>query len=140
MKCHLIISLSTQLSERRGNLRHLRVANKKDIVTLLPFISIKLLPYKHTGIELKLYRERHRLTYPKCGWRFLTNIFRRTWQNSLFSNPSLKYLTNHGCKEYNKRLDVDKEYLDTVFLNDYYADTEFVGDLKKVSAELSSEL
>jgi len=129
-----------RLSERKGNLRHLRVANKKDIVTLLPFISIKLSPYKHTGVELKLNRDRHQLIYPKCGWRFISNILKRTWQNSLFSNPSLKYLTNHGCKEYNKRLDIDKEYLDTVFLNDFYADNKFIGDLKKISDELGKEL
>lgn len=118
-----------QFAEAKGLLRHLRVANQKDIVTLMPFLSLRLRGYKHVGHNLKLKPTGCQLVYPKVGKRFTAQAWARVWGQSLFTNPSTKYLNNHGTSEYNRRLDVAKERLDNMFLNDLYADRSVVGML-----------
>eukprot|EP00560_Eucampia_antarctica_P002376 CAMPEP_0197835012 /NCGR_PEP_ID=MMETSP1437-20131217/24460_1 /TAXON_ID=49252 ORGANISM="Eucampia antarctica, Strain CCMP1452" /NCGR_SAMPLE_ID=MMETSP1437 /ASSEMBLY_ACC=CAM_ASM_001096 /LENGTH=446 /DNA_ID=CAMNT_0043440139 /DNA_START=61 /DNA_END=1401 /DNA_ORIENTATION=+ len=121
-----------ELAESMGKIRYLRVANRKDIVTIVPFLSLRLRLYKHVGVELKLDTKGSSLIYPKLPTvKYLVNAWKRTWRNSLLSNLSLGYLTNHGCSEYNKRLDVKKDYLDSIFLNDLYADKKMIGSLMK---------
>lgn len=118
-----------QFAEMQGKIRYLRVANSKDVVTLMPFLSLRLRLYKHVGVSLKLYQNKHVLSYPKVGMLFALNKLRRVWTNSLFANPSLIYLKNHGCKEYNARLDQAMAHLDSIYLNDIYADTSTTGNL-----------
>lgn len=116
-----------QFAESRGLLRHLRVSNQKDIVTLMPFLSLRLRGYKHVGHNLKLYPEDCELIYPKVGKRFTGQAWARIWGNSLLTNPSTKYLINHGTSEYNRRLELVKGKLDELFLNDLYSNRTLVG-------------
>uniref|UniRef100_A0A7S4MD75 Fungal lipase-type domain-containing protein n=1 Tax=Odontella aurita TaxID=265563 RepID=A0A7S4MD75_9STRA len=116
-----------QFAEARGLLRHLRVSNKKDIVTLMPFLSLRLRGYKHVGINLKLYPDTHELIYPKVGKRYQAQAWARIWGNSLLTNPSMKYLVNHGTSEYNRRLDKAHDVLGGLYLNDLYSNRTVVG-------------
>jgi len=125
-----------QFAESLGRIRYLRIANKRDIVTLVPFLSLKFRAYKHLGVELKLYKEKPSLlAYTKFGARYLMNAVKRTWSNSLLNNLTYRYLNNHGCKEYNERLDNAKSQLEGVYLNDLYNDPKMVGLLSKAAAK-----
>mmetsp|Transcript_29389 Transcript_29389/g.43579 ORF Transcript_29389/g.43579 Transcript_29389/m.43579 type:complete len:445 (-) Transcript_29389:314-1648(-) len=126
-----------RLAEAKGNIRYLRVANNRDIVSIVPFMSfLRLRAYKHVGVQLKLARKKYSLTYPKRNAIFW-NPLKRVWTNSLVANLSIKYLKNHGCSEYNARLEVGKKDLEDIFLNDLYGAKEFVGNLMPhESAEL----
>ena len=119
-----------KLAESLGTIRYLRVSNRKDLVAIMPFRSLFGVPYKHVGVELKLRQDKHIISYPRKG-----NKAWRKWRNSLFNNLSWDYLTNHGCQEYGRRLDLYKETLDNIYLNDIYADKKIVGDLKKVKRQ-----
>jgi len=124
-----------QFAESMGRIRYLRVANKKDIVAILPFLSLRLRAYKHCGIELKLHKGKTRasLRYTKYGARYLLNTVKRVWGNSLLSNLTYKYLTNHGCSEYDDRLEKARPELEGLYLNDLYHDQKVVGLLPKAN-------
>ena len=107
------------------------MSNRKDIVAIMPFRSLFGVAYKHVGVELKLRLDTHVISYPNQG-----NSAWRKWRNSLFNNLSFDYLTNHGCSEYGRRLDLYKEKLDSMYLNDIYADEKIVGNLKKTKSQI----
>lgn len=120
-----------RLAEAQGQIRYLRVANQRDIVSIEPFLSLRGSLYKHVGVQLKLYpgsSGSYSLSYPK-RYAIFWNLLKRAWMNSLFANLSLNYLRNHGTAEYNKRLEVEKLHLENIFLNDLYAEKSFIGTL-----------
>jgi len=88
--------------------RHLRISNHQDIVTLLPTMSLKLEPYKHVGMNIRLYdgndllAPNYRRFYPKNG-SFLDG-FRNSAHNNLWMGVSVGLPGKHLCPEYHKRL------------------------------------
>ena len=121
-----------QFLEERGHLRHLRIANEKDPVTLGPPASSKLIlaslspaallvmshvsdtiekeMYKHCGMRLKLLadeKKRYKLS-PSTG----------NWKQDLF-HPSVSALHHLGY-EYSTRMLRTKQDLEGLFLNDVY--------------------
>jgi len=113
-----------QYQEKEGRLRYLRIVNHGDIVTIMPFYAINLGSYKHVGVELKLYGDKYTLRYPKGSQG---NALVRTWSTSVFNNLSTQYLVNHSPGEYDIRLEVTKEDLSSMYLNDLYQDAKHVG-------------
>lgn len=148
---------SFQLLEAQGKLRHLRVHNKGDLVTVLPFVALPFNPdhpsfYKHVGIGLELAAGDFRLHYQRPASsanaeeedsfeRKLMGAFKRTeqhvagvWKNSLFSNIPESFestLQNH-LGQYNTRLTSNEAKLEYLSLNDLYADPVLVGGLKEL--------
>lgn len=118
------------MAEQKNLLRHLRISNHKDIVTIGPFVSLRLRfwknnPsvgrfYKHVGLNLKQFSKgEFKFSYP------LNNFFdewERAWGQSLLTNLSLKYLSNHGSKEYYGRMDQFAEDLKNFKIEELYDD------------------
>jgi predicted lipase len=122
-----------QLLEEEGLLRHLRIANDMDPVTLLPPVSSRLLLaslspaalimssmnkkntvtdeiYKHVGIRLKLLKGgNYKLRYSNGHWR------------QDFLNPkAATSVSHHYGYEYSSRILQVREALEKMFLNDLY--------------------
>jgi hypothetical protein len=121
-----------QLLEERGEMRHLRIANDKDPVTLGPPASSKLMlaslspaallvmshvsdtiekeMYKHCGMRLKLLadeKKRYKLS-PSTG----------SWKQDLL-HPSVSVFHHLGY-EYSTRMLRTKQDLEKLYLNDVY--------------------
>jgi hypothetical protein len=113
-----------QECEVSGRLRHLRIVNDRDLVTVVPDRLAYALCctnsiYRHVGIELRLYRHdtllhpKPRIHFPKChhsAWRhFFDDCGAAAW--NWFSRPMnclcsyrQDYARWHSCKEYSDRL------------------------------------
>jgi len=126
-----------KLAERKNLIRHLRVGNHRDIVTLSFFISIRFNPfdddkklklgklYKHVGVNLKLFEDgMHEFNYP------IDDIFtelKHAWGNCFFSNL-IANISDHGTQVYSERLEKNKAQLEGLQLDDLY-DAYFKEDI-----------
>lgn len=139
-----------QLLEGMRKLRHVRISNDKDMVTLSPKISSlrwKLFdkashggtPFKHVGMNLRLYPKGtpFEVAYPTVRGNFLTNgidELSRAWDNSLMTNMVCNpgdYITwpLHQIREYNRRLMRNRDILEATTLEGLYHDPVIVGGL-----------
>jgi hypothetical protein len=140
-----------QLLESLGKLRHIRVSNHQDVVTLSPTISMRLKFYdrsshvgslfKHVGMNLKLYSlysgSPIELSYPKVRSGFFTNALdevRRAFDQSPLLNGTwnpveLTNFASHDLKSYDERIWVNRPTLQTISLNNLYSRKEIVGNL-----------
>ena len=136
-----------QLLERQGKLRHLRLTNHKDAVTLVPKFSFRWnifdrsssvgSLFKHVGVNLRLFSgsDAFELSYPKVvsgTFSGFLNEFARGWDQSLLSNLTLwpsSYWTYHGLREYAARLAENKPSIEAMNLNELYARPDVVGKL-----------
>lgn len=137
-----------QLLEGLGKLRHLRVTNHKDRVTVIPKMSFRWnifdkeshvgTPFKHVGMNLRLYaKEAVDISFPKMQSDMFTDSLdemARAWDNSVLVNLSLNpidYFTfpYHSSSEYDKRLAANKVVLETLTLNDLYSRADIVGNM-----------
>lgn len=137
------------LLESRGKLRHLRVTNHKDVVTIVPKMSFRWnifdssahvgSLFKHAGINIRMFDGSvpFELSYPRVrSGYFAATIdeIGRGWDQSIFANFSIN-LTDywkwpqHSLKEYNKRTEANKPSLETLYLNDLYTRVDVVGQL-----------
>ena len=122
-----------QLLEEEGLLRHLRIANDLDPVTLLPPVSSKLLltslspaalimssmskkntvtdeVYKHVGIRLKLLKDgNYKIRYSNGHWR-----------QDFLNLKAATYVSHHYVYEYSHRMLQVRDALEKLFLNDLY--------------------
>ena len=138
-----------QLLEGMRKLRHVRITNDKDLVTLSPKISFRWKffdndghggrPFKHVGMNLRLYSKGtpFEVSYPTVRGNFLTNgidELSRAWDNSLMTNMVCNpgdYITwpLHQIREYNKRVMRSRETLEATTLDGLYHDPVIVGAL-----------
>jgi len=132
-----------QALERQGNMRCLRIANYKDLVTLLPdrgsvsclyILCCQSSVFRHVGIELKLFRNgTYRLSRPAEDTGYLS-LFCKDWTKQvknafvmiltlplvcLCKEDFLKY---HGCREYMERLMKSARKTRDLHLNTIYTD------------------
>lgn len=101
-----------QFLERNGKLRHLRVSNEKDAVT----VSLSLGGYTHSGINLHLSEEG-----VEFGYRNL---------KSFWSQARLSSGTRHGLMDYWERLKLDEVKLRGTSIDELYGDESLVGDFR----------
>jgi predicted lipase len=122
-----------QLLEEEGLLRHLRIVNDMDPVTLLPPVSSKLLlaslspaalimssmskkntvtdeVYKHVGIRLKLLK----------GGNYKLRYSNGHWRQDFFNPKAATSVSHHYGYEYSSRMLHLREALEKMFLNDLY--------------------
>jgi len=138
-----------KLLEQLGKLRHLRVTNHKDLVTLIPKFSFRWnifdrtsrvgSGFKHVGMQLKLYdgETPFELSYPMVRSGFFSSTYDemvRGWDQTLFANfswnPSNYYKWPwHSMRVYSERLENNKPTLQVTFLNDLYSRQDIVGNL-----------
>lgn len=120
-----------KLAEKMGLIRHLRLSNHKDAVTIVPFVSLRMLfwkqspsvgsLFKHVGVNLKLYKDAkkgYKISYPSGPSTELA----RAWGQSFLTNLAgvRTYLTNHGNLEYNDRLEQSKDELEEMTIDGLY--------------------
>lgn len=138
-----------QLLEAQGKLRHLRVTNHKDLVTIVPKMSFKWRFYdseasvgslfKHVGMNVKLYEgdAPFEVGFPTVrsgqfsgAWEELARGWDQTWFSNWSWNP-VDYWKwpAHSLREYNKRAMANKPGLQSVQLNDLYSRKDIVGNL-----------
>lgn len=121
-----------KLAEQKNLIRHLRVSNHKDLVTIGPFVSLRVrfwknnpsvgILFKHVGLNLKQYEDgTYELIYPFNSY---FDEFRRSWGQSLLSNLTSigSYLKNHGSTQYFGRIDKIADELKTKYLGELYVD------------------
>eukprot|EP00550_Attheya_septentrionalis_P009724 CAMPEP_0198282834 /NCGR_PEP_ID=MMETSP1449-20131203/2585_1 /TAXON_ID=420275 /ORGANISM="Attheya septentrionalis, Strain CCMP2084" /LENGTH=463 /DNA_ID=CAMNT_0043979249 /DNA_START=113 /DNA_END=1504 /DNA_ORIENTATION=- len=137
-----------QLLESLGKLRHIRVSNHKDLVTIVPKVSWRFnvfgtnshvgALFKHVGVNLRFYEGTTtpvEISYPRVRSGFFSSTFdelARGWDQSYFSNISWNPMAHrpfHGLREYNKRLEANKSLLEQTYVNDLYARKNVVGNL-----------
>jgi hypothetical protein len=138
-----------QLLEGLRKLRHVRISNHKDSVTLSPKISSlwKLTDkqghsgtaFKHVGLNLRFYpgKTPFEVSYPSVRHNFVAtglDEITRAWDNSVLTNFSFdpgNYITwpLHQIREYNKRVMQSREMLESTTLSCLYMDPLIVGDL-----------
>jgi len=144
------------LLENLGKLRHLRVSNQKDIVTIVPKISFRWnvfeqsshvgYLFKHVGVNLRLFPEKilfpwdpshFELSFPKIRSGYFSSTLdelKRGWDQSIFQNFSWNithYLSwpFHSLREYSSRMKVNQDELKGLYLNDIYSKNDVVGHL-----------
>jgi hypothetical protein len=137
--------------EKMGKLRHVRVSNHKDLVTIVPKISFTWnfldptahvgTPFKHVGINIRLYPGPDEggiaISYPqiKTGyWSSMYDEWTRGWEQSLVANfpwnpHELWTWPWHSVQEYKARMDTNKAQLERLHANDIYARRDVVGHL-----------
>ena len=119
--------------ERQRKIRHLRISNYQDMVTLVPPVSLDLppLPLKHTGMNIRMYEggdllaPKYRRFYPKKD-SFVDGV-RNTLHSSLLVGLSVGIIGKHLCPEYDRRLEDSKEDLSKLSLKELYANEEVTG-------------
>jgi hypothetical protein len=135
--------------EGLGKLRHFRVSNHKDFVTIIPKFSFRWNVFdrsshvgslfKHVGMNLRLHDGSTPLeiTYPRVRAGFFSATFdelARGWDQSILAN----FMWNpvyywkwpyHSLKEYDKRVNANRPTLEGIYLNDLYARKDIVGNL-----------
>lgn len=138
-----------QLLESQGKLRHLRISNHMDPVTIIPKISFRFnifdrnskvgIPFKGVGMNIRLFRgfAPIMISYPKvketrigAWWEEM----KRGWDQSLITNCSLNpsdyyTMSHHLLPEYHRRLEANKPSLESITLNELYARPDIVGYL-----------
>lgn len=139
-----------QLLEGMRKLRHVRVSNHKDMVTLSPKMSFRWkffdkeghggTPFKHVGMNIRLHPKGtpFEVSYPtvRSNFVFLRGFdeLSRGWDNSLMTNLTCNpgdYITwpLHQIREYNRRVMRNKETLEATTLDGLYDDPVIVGAL-----------
>eukprot|EP00986_Skeletonema_menzelii_P015348 scaffold11569_cov157-Skeletonema_menzelii.AAC.1 len=105
-----------------GLIRYLRVTNDKDFVPTIPPFSLGLRRrlMKHVGINLRLDDGSHSLSHPN------TNGFGNALRNSVLK-PVWNVLFYHSLETHENRMDEQKEKLQSMYLNDLYADESLFG-------------
>ena len=138
--------LLPQELENKGHIRCLRIANYKDLVTLLPdrgsFSCLYILccqqnVYRHVGMEITLYSDNNRFEFSHSPEsRSFLGVFFRDWKkqikHSLYLLLTLpfvcccreNFLANHSCREYLQRLQGASAHLQVEYLNDLYRHKE----------------
>ena len=122
--------------EREKRVKHLRVSNYQDVVTLIPAMTFPLpagiQPFKHVGMNIRLYSgdlcsPNYRRFYPKMG--SFINGMRNTLHANLMLGLSTDPIGNHLTPEYTKRLQSEgtKKELSKLSLDDLYADQSITG-------------
>ena len=119
--------------EKSKRIRHLRVSNDEDAVTLFPPVTFPIPNefYKHTGMNIRLYNEdqflmpKCRLFYPKKD--SLPNEVRNAVLSNFVAGLSVGVLSKHLCPEYSKRLDDAEEELQKITLEGLYSDPDITG-------------
>lgn len=119
--------------ERQRKIRHLRISNYQDMVTLVPPVSLDLppLPLKHTGMNIRMYEggdllaPKYRRFYPKKD-SFIDGV-RNTLHHSLLVGLSVGIIGKHLCPEYDRRLDDAKDDLSKLSLEELYDNEEVTG-------------
>ena len=142
-----------QLLEGMRKLRHVRISNHKDMVTLSPKMSFRWklfdkvghggTPFKHVGMNLRLYPKGtpFEVSYPSVRGNFVTSgidELTRAWDNGLMANMTCNpgdFMTwpLHQIREYNKRILRNKETLEAATLDGLYTDPYIVGNLYSYS-------
>jgi dsDNA-binding SOS-regulon protein len=120
--------------EKSKRIRHLRVSNDEDIVTLLPNITLPIPNefYKHTGMNIRLYNDEDQFLMPKCRLFYpkkgsLLNEVRNAVLSNVVTGLSVGVLSKHLCPEYSKRLDDAEEELQKITLEGLYSDPDITG-------------
>jgi hypothetical protein len=138
-----------QLLEGLGKLRHLRLSNQKDLVTIVPKASFRWnifdgsayagSLFKHAGINIRLFEgsKSFEISYPRVRTGYFSSTydeFMRGLDQSIFANfswnPSDYWKWPfHSLREYNKRLEANKPGLEALYVNDLYSRKDIVGNL-----------
>jgi hypothetical protein len=119
--------------ERKKKLKHLRVSNHEDVVPLLPYCTFTrpVMAFKHVGVNVKLQTiqsgniKDSRISYPKRG-SFLTELS-NAMNGNLLRRLRVKSIPYHSCGEYAKRLEVARQELEQITLDEKYSDPQFTG-------------
>lgn len=153
-----------QFLEGLKRLRHVRISNHKDPVTLTPKVSFRWnffdkeghggTAFKHVGLNLRFYPgdAPFDVLYPMVRRNFIAKGFdeiTRSWENSylvtLTCNPS-DYISwpLHQIREYNLRVMRSRKSLQATTVKDLYTDPIVVGNLfsnyKKLNVSLLHDL
>lgn len=112
------------LLEKMGLIRYLRVTNNRDFVpTIPPFaLGMRKRLMKHVGVNLRLDDVSHILSHPNTNGFGFTNALR----NSIVK-PVWSVLFYHSLDTHENRMDGQKEKLQSMYLNDLYADQNLFG-------------
>ncbi len=144
--------LAHQTLESFGKLRHLRVTNHQDLVTLIPFVSFRWRLwdsdahvgafFKHAGMNIRFFANAaanppFQIIYPKIRTGFFATTWdewKRGWEYSFAANWSCNLIQLlsfriHLHQEYQRRLEENMARLERMYLNDLYADKHIVGHL-----------
>jgi len=123
--------------ERKRRVRHLRISNYQDVVTLIPATTYPGLSgvgfFKHVGMNIRLYKggdllaPSYRRFYPKMG--SLTNEVRNAMHANLMLGLSPTPIKFHLMPEYKTRLTDERtvEELSKLTLDELYANNEITG-------------
>lgn len=128
-----------QSLESQGRLRHLRVSNYRDSMTLGPIFSSEWRPLKHVGMNLRLYDtdSAFEIDFPKVRsgfWSSLIDEIRRGWEQQTLNHLNCSLCdfnawSPQSLQEYNRRAVSHKPSLRSLNLNDLYARPDLVGNL-----------
>ena len=125
------ICASFVLQEKTGRIRYLRVTNYADAVPKIPFVSLNIpaFLFKHVGVHLQLYDDKPpRFSYDVDGKSPLID----DKENIVVPISPKEVLHFHQCATYDNRLDKAKPKMQSLYLEDIYANKAFVGDYSNV--------
>merc|ERR1712150_215950 len=111
---------AVRVLEKEGNLRHLRVVNENDTITVVPSIG-----FKHVGIMMKLHEAKRKdieISYPKANESY-GSWLGRAWDMSIPASLNITY--DHG--EYRERVETQKDEIEKLDLNKLYQDADLTG-------------
>jgi hypothetical protein len=122
--------------EKKNKIKHLRVSNYKDVVPLIPYMTITspfCMTYKHVGMNLRLYKSgffdvftpEYRIFYPKE--HSVMNEVRNAFHTNLLLGISIFSIPYHLCPEYTARLQSASEKLKNVTLDELYSNKKITG-------------
>ena len=135
--------------ESLGKLRHLRLVNHKDAVTLEPKMSFRWnvfdseasvgTLFKHAGMNMRLFDQSTTMevSFPSVHAGYIDAAMdevSRGWDQSIFTNfcwniSDYWKFPQHSLREYCKRMDTNKQALQKLYLNDLYGRHDVVGQL-----------
>ena len=138
-----------QQLEAHGKLRHARVTNHKDLITIVPKFSFKWnifdqkshvgSLFKHVGLNIKFYEGSapFEISYPRVRTGYISGTIEEVWRgwdqalwNHFSWNPMAYWKWPfHSVREYSKRLDANKPSMEAIYLNDLYSREDIVGYL-----------
>ncbi len=111
------------LLEKKGLIRYLRITNDNDVVPTLPPFSLgRKRLMKHVGINLRLCGKKFILSHPNTNGFGVVNAMR----NSILK-PVWAVLKYHLLPLHEERMDAHKETLQSMHINDLYADEKIMG-------------
>lgn len=119
--------------EKANRIRHLRVSNDEDDVTLFPPVTFPIPTerYRHTGMNIRLYggsqmfKPHFRIFYPKEN--SVTTEIRNAIVSNFFTGLSVGVISKHLCPEYSERLNSAEDKLHTITLEGLYSDKYITG-------------